>query len=47
MSTNAAFQGSIFVNDFRCEPVVETPDWQSIDDAALGVLETVLFGDQP
>ena len=39
MSIDAAFQGSLFANDFLCETVAKTPDWQAIDDVALGALE--------
>ena len=42
MSVDAAFQGSLFANDFLCETVAGTPDWQAIDDAVLGALETGL-----
>ena len=42
MSLDTAFQGSLFANDFMCESVVETPDWQALDDAALDGLETAL-----
>ena len=37
-----AFQGSLFANDFLCESVAETSDWQAMDDAALGELEAAL-----
>ena len=39
MSIDAAFQGSLFANDFLCDSVAETSDWQAIDDAALDDLE--------
>lgn len=39
---NAVFQGILFTNDFLCESVVTTFDWQSIDDATLGDLEAAL-----
>ena len=42
MSIDAAFQGSLFANDFLCESVTETPDWQALDDAALETLEAGL-----
>ena len=50
MSIDAAFQGSLFANDFLCESVAETPDWQGIDDATLDDLEAALraiFDDFP
>ena len=42
MSLDAAFQGSLFANDFLCESVSRTADWEAIDDAALGTLEAAL-----
>ena len=42
MTVDAAFQGSLFANDFLCESVAETSDWQEMDDAALGELEAAL-----
>lgn len=42
MSIDAAFQGSLFANDFLCESVVETVDWQGLDDSALDDLEAAL-----
>ena len=39
MSVDAAFQGSLFDNDFLCESVVETSDWQALGDAALDEFE--------
>ena len=42
MSINAAFQGSLFANDFLCDSIAETPDWQGLDDAALDNLEVAL-----
>ena len=42
MSIDASFQGSLFANDFLCDTVTGTPDWQAIDDAALDSLETEL-----
>ena len=50
MSIDAAFQGSLFANDFLCESVTETPDWQSLDAPALYMLEAALraiFDDFP
>ena len=50
MSLDAAFQGSLFANDFLCDSVAETADWQAIDDAALDNLEAALravFDDFP
>ena len=42
MSIDAAFQGSLFANDFLCESIVDAPDWQTLDDAALDDLEAGL-----
>ena len=42
MSFDAAFRGSLFANDFLCDTVVQTPDWQSIDDVRLDDLEAAL-----
>ena len=42
MSIDAAFQGSLFANDFLCDTVAETPDWQALNDAALETLEAGL-----
>ncbi len=42
MTLDAAFQGSLFANDFLCESVVETADWEAIDDAALDDLQAAL-----
>ena len=42
MSIDTRFQGSLFANDFLCESVVETPDWQALDDAAVDTLEAGL-----
>ena len=42
MSLDTAFQGSLFANDFLCESVAETADWQGLDDAALDDLEAAL-----
>ena len=35
MSIAIPFQGSLFVNDFLCESITESPDWRAIDDGAL------------
>ena len=42
MSIDAALQSSLFANDFLCESVAETSDWQAMDDASLGELEAAL-----
>ena len=42
MSIDATFQGSLFANDFLCESVAETPDWQALNDVALETLEAGL-----
>ena len=42
MSIDTRFQGSLFANDFLCESVAETPDWQALDDAAVVTLEAGL-----
>ena len=42
MSLDTAFQGSLFASDFLCESVVETSNWQVIDESALGGLEAAL-----
>ena len=42
MSIDATFHGSLLANDFLCESVVETPDWQAIDAAALGGVKAAL-----
>ena len=39
MSIATPFQGSLFVNDFLCESVTESPDWQDISASALDALE--------
>ena len=39
MSIATPFQGSLFVNDFLCESVTESPDWQAIDVSALATFE--------
>jgi len=50
MSLDVAFQGSLFANDFLCESISRTADWEAIDDAALDNLEAALraiFDDFP
>ena len=42
MNIDAAFQGSLFANDFLCDAITRLPDWQAIDDAAVGTLEAAL-----
>ena len=42
MSLDTAFQGSLFANDFLCESVSRTADWEAIDDAALDDLQAAL-----
>ena len=42
MSLDTAFHGSLFANDFLCESVSQTVDWEAIDDAALDTLEATL-----
>ena len=42
MSLDTAFQGSLFASDFLCESVVDTLDWQVIDEGALDDLEAAL-----
>ena len=42
MSLDTAFQGSLFANDFLCDSVSRTADWEAIDDAALDNLEAAL-----
>ena len=42
MSLDTAFQGSLFANDFLCDSVAETSDWQALDDAALDTLDEAL-----
>ena len=42
MGVDAPFQGNLFANDFLCDSVAETPDWQALDDAALETLEAAL-----
>ena len=40
MSIACPFQGSLFVNDFLCESIVQLPDWREIDDSALDTFKT-------
>ena len=42
MNLDTPFQGTLFVNDFLSESIVDTPDWQAIDDDALATLEASL-----
>ena len=42
MNLGTPFQGTLFVNDFLSESIVDTPDWQAIDDDALATLEASL-----
>ena len=42
MNLDTPFQGTLFVNDFPSESIVDTPDWQAIDDDALATLEASL-----
>ena len=42
MNIDASISGSLFANDFLCESVSQTADWEAIDDAALGNLEAAL-----
>ena len=39
MSIDTPFRGSLFANDFLCESIIGSPDWQAIDDSALDALE--------
>ena len=39
MSSTTPFQGSLFVNDFLCESVTESPDWQAINVRTLATFE--------
>ena len=39
MSIDTPFQGSLFANDFICESIIGSPDWQAIDDSALDALK--------
>ena len=40
MSIAIPFQGSLFVNDFLCESIVQLPDWKAIDDKYLDTFKT-------
>ena len=40
MSIAIPFQGSLFVNDFLCESIVQLPDWKAIDDKDLDTFKT-------
>ena len=40
MSIDTPFRGSLFANDFLCESIIGSPDWQAIDDSALDALMT-------
>ena len=42
MNIDASISGSLFANDFLCESVFQTADWEAIDDAALDNLEAAL-----
>ena len=42
MNIDAAISGSLFANDFLCDSVAETADWEAIDDAALDDLQAAL-----
>ena len=42
MNIDAAVSGNLFANDFLCDSVAETPDWQGLDAAALDALEAAL-----
>ena len=35
MRITTPFRGSLFANDFLCESIIESPDWQALDDSAL------------
>ena len=39
MSIDTPFRGSLFANDFLCESIIGSPDWQAIDDSALDSLK--------
>ena len=39
MSIDTPFRGSLFANDFLCESIIGSPDWQAIDDSALNSLK--------
>ena len=40
MSIASPFQGSLFVNDFLCESIVQLPDWREIDDKDFDIFKT-------
>ena len=40
MSIASPFQGSLFVNDFLCESIVQLPDWREIDDKYFDIFKT-------
>ena len=42
MSISNPFPGSLFANDYICESIVESPDWEAIDAVALDNFETSL-----
>ena len=42
MNIDAAISGSLFANDFLCESVSQTADWEAVDDAALDNIEAAL-----
>ena len=42
MSIENLFQGSLFAHDFLSESIVESADWQNLDDASLENLEAAL-----
>ncbi len=42
MNIGAAVSGSLFANDFLCESVGQTPDWQGLNAAALDAVEASL-----
>ena len=39
MSIQNAFQGSLFANDFLSESIIQSADWQALDDEALEALQ--------
>ncbi len=42
MSIKNVFQGSLFANDFLCESIIASPDWQALDDTVLNTFEAVI-----
>ena len=42
MNSDIPFQGNLFASDFLSESIVDTPDWQAIDNDALAALEASL-----